>query len=409
MLYSARANDNFGMISLEEARLLIAKNCPPPAGPVSLPLSDSLGHALAEEVRAEEDAPPFDRAMMDGFAVRAADTSRTPVRLHVVGESRAGRPFRGRVSAGEGAAILTGAPVPEGADAVVPVEKTKPGEGGAVELQEAVKAGDHIARRGEDVRAGDLLLPPGTPIRPQELAVLAASGRARVRVVPVPAVSILPTGDELVPPERRPEFGQIRESNSYGLEAQARRRGFPPRRLPIAPDDPKKLREALERALAEGSCLLVSGGISVGTHDYVAGALAHLGAVQHFHGVSVKPGKPVWFGTLGRKAIFGLPGNPVSSFVIFELLVRPCLERMAGFPESRPERRGRFRGGPVGRNRRPQFVPALFREGAEDAEVEALPWKSSGDFYELARANALLRVPPEESPAPGSIVEFLPV
>lgn len=427
MLNTRLGTDNFRIverkkpISLEEALQILQKHAPKPQAPKRVGLESSLGYALAQEVRAPQDFPPFDRSMMDGYAFDARDAQKAPVRLRVVGESRAGRPFLGRLKSGEAVAILTGAAVPEGADTVLQIEKTQrpdSGEGSLgeeVELLEAVKPGQNIACRGEDQKKGDLLLASGQRIRPQEIAVLASAGCAQPSVFPLPRVAILPTGDELVPPGEEPAFGQIRESNSYALAAQAQRAGFQARRFPAAADDPAKLLAATREALEWADCLLVSGGISVGSYDYVAATFEKLGIASHFHGVDLKPGKPVWFGTVGPRAVFGLPGNPVSSFVIFELFVRPCLENMAGFARERVGmgttawRRARFAGGSANRVSRLQIAPACLRDGDSGLEIEAIPWTSSGDFFELSRADALVKIPANTVLAPGSLVEFLPI
>ncbi len=398
------------MISLEEARRIVLEKSNSPSRTETIELSESFSSVLAQELFADADAPPFDRAMMDGFAVHAQDLARSEnLQLRVVGESRAGKPFTGKINPGETISILTGAEVPVGANAVLPLEKVKALEPGVVQCLSVLKPGQHIARQGEDVKAGELLLGKGTWIRPQEIAVLAATGKARVEVFAKPRVSVLPTGDELVGVDQKPARGQIRESNSFCLQAQLRRMGINAQRFSPAPDDPAKLQSAIEQALENNDCLLLSGGVSVGVYDYVASALEKLGAIRHFHGVKLKPGKPVWFGSLEEKKIFGLPGNPVSSFVIFELLVRPCLEKMLGLPKLHGAQRAKFLGGKVVQNARLQAIPAMLREGQDGWGIKALAWSSSGDFYELTRANALMLVPPETVPANESVVEFFPI
>jgi molybdopterin molybdotransferase len=289
-----------------------------------VPLRGALDRIAAEDVRADEDLPPFDSSAMDGFAVVAGPAAELPV----VAESRAGRPSERGLEAGEAIRISTGAAVPAGADAVVPVERVEV-EDGRVRVPETVR-GANLRRAGEDVRAGEPVLSAGTRLGPAELAVLAALGRPSVRCGGVPRVVVLATGDELVEPGLPLEPGQIRNSNAYGLAAQAERAGARVVRTAVVRDDRAGTEAALEAALADADVVCVSGGVSVGPHDHVKPALAALGVEERFWRVALKPGKPTWFGARAGKLVFGLPGNPVSAMITFHLFARPALRGLAG-------------------------------------------------------------------------------
>ncbi len=319
------------MLSVEEAlaRVLAAI---PVLGSETVELTAALGRVLAEPVVAGRDLPPWDNSSMDGYAVRSADTSlasaERPVRLRILGELPAGAVAVRPVGAGEAYRILTGAPLPPGADAVVPQEEVRP-EGGAVVLSRPVAATTFVRPRGEDIRAGDPVLTPGTVLGPPALGVLAALGKALVRVHQRPRVAILSTGDELVDVDTAPGPGQIPNSNTYTLSAQVRQAGGVPVNLGIARDSREDLEERFRWGLA-ADMLVSSAGVSVGDRDFVREVMEKLGAEMDFWKVSMRPGKPLTFGRLGGRPFFGLPGNPVSSMVTFELFVRPALRRMAG-------------------------------------------------------------------------------
>ena len=311
------------LISIAEARQRVLAEARPLAAQ-EVALDDALGRTLAEEVRSGEDLPPFDSSAMDGFAVMAGPAAE----LAVVDESRAGRPAERAVGRGEAIRISTGAVVPAGADAVVPVERVELDDG-RVRVPETA-AGANVRRAGEDVRAGAVVLAPGTELGPAEVAVLASLGRARVRCGGVPRVAVLVTGDELVAPGEPLRPGQIRDSNAYALAAQASRAGARVISRAVVRDDRAATEDALGAALAQADVVCVSGGVSVGPHDHVKPALAALGVEERFWGVGLKPGKPTWFGTRAGKLVFGLPGNPVSAMVTFHLFARLALRRLAG-------------------------------------------------------------------------------
>lgn len=318
------------MLTVEEAReRILARFQPIGAEDVALP--DALGRVLARDAVAGEPLPAFTNSAMDGYAVRSTDTvgasPETPRALRLVGEVPAGRVYAGVVGAGETVRILTGAPVPDGADAVLQQELTTV-QGDEVRLLAEAPAGNNLRHPGEDVRVGDLLVPSGTEIGPAEIALLAALGVHPVRVTRRPRVAILATGDELAPLGETPLPGQIRESNSAYLAAAVRRAGGEPWLLGIAPDRADELRAMLAQARS-ADLILTSGGVSVGDYDLVKQMLDEQGGIE-FWRVRMRPGKPVAFGSLGETPLLGLPGNPVSAAVTFELFGRPAIRRMLG-------------------------------------------------------------------------------
>jgi len=300
----------------------------------SVHLGEALGRVLAEDVESAMDVPPFDSSAMDGYAVVAGAGGR----LDVVGESRAGHPAADRVRPGTAVRISTGALMPEGADAVVPVERVEEGADGAVVLPDS-DPGQNVRRAGEDVRSGELVMRAGTALGPGEVGVLASLGRASIRCAARPRVVLLVTGDELVEPGAALAPAQIYSSNAYALAAQVDGAGGLLVRREAVPDRAEATRAALERALEDADVVCVSGGVSVGPHDHVKGGLRDLGVDERFWGVRLKPGKPTWFGERDDTLAFGLPGNPVSAMVTFQLFVRPALRAMQGAPpgETRAE------------------------------------------------------------------------
>ena len=294
-----------------------------------VPLLSCLGRALAEPIRSAREIPPWANSSMDGYAVRAADTGSGPTRLAVVGAVAAGSMPDRAVGAGEAMRIFTGAPMPEGADAVVPQEDTDTA-GGHVTLRDRVSTGAYVRPRGEDLRVGDVVLEPGARIGPAEIGLLATLGYTQVLVHRRPRVAILSTGNELAELGREPGPGQIPNTNTYSLIAQVIETGGDPINLGIAADQLASIEERL-RWGAGADVLLSSAGVSVGDLDLVKDALTRAGADLHLWRVSMRPGKPITFGSLRGRPVFGLPGNPVSAMVTFELFVRPALRRMAGF------------------------------------------------------------------------------
>ncbi|HEV7888740.1 MAG TPA: gephyrin-like molybdotransferase Glp [Acidimicrobiales bacterium] len=321
------------MIPLDEARGVVLAGCfRLPAERV--PVDEALGLITSEAVVSAQAVPPFANTAMDGFAVRAADTAETPATLTVVGTVAAGSRDLVPVGQGEAVRIMTGAPIPPGADAVVMVERTQMTEdGGTVVVLQAASAGDHVRAPGEDVAVGQEVFPAGTELSPGHLGVLASIGVFDVSVFRRPRVGVLSTGDELVDDDRPLQPGQIRDSNRHTLLALVAQAGCTPVDLGVAPDDEAAITDAIERGLSQADALLTSGGVSVGDFDYVKVVLDKLsGGSMRWMQVAVKPAKPLAFGTVGGKPVFGLPGNPVSSMVSFELFARPGLRTLMGHP-----------------------------------------------------------------------------
>jgi len=327
------------LVPFDQARAAVLERLRPlPAREV--PLGDALGCVLADDVTAAEDLPPFANSAMDGFAVRAADlagaSDRGPIALEVTGEVFAGTARLPTVQAGGAARIMTGGPLPPGADAVVPVEQATV-DGDAVRIRLAPGERQFVREAGEDVRAGTVVLERGRVLDPAAVGMLASVGRRLVPVHPKPRVTVVSTGDELVDPGDPLGPGQIRDSNSWLLVAQARAAGADAFRCGKLRDDPEALRRGFALAAAEGDLVLTSGGVSVGERDYTKQVLAELGDVRSFR-VAMQPGMPQAFGFAAGTPLYGLPGNPVSCFVVFEVLVRPALRRLAGHPDDRLDR-----------------------------------------------------------------------
>jgi len=320
------------LIEIDAARELVLA-CAERLGSEPVELRAALGRVLAADVASPHAVPPFDNSAMDGFAVRSTDVREAgphaPVSLRIVDESRAGHPARRELGRGEAIAISTGAAMPKGADAVVPVERTVASSAG-VEVLAAAAAGNDVRYAGDDLRAGELVIEAGSAIGAAQLGALASVGAAEVECVRRPRVSLVVTGDELLEPGESPRAGAIYDSNAFSVGALAQRCGAVLRRPATVADDPAATRDALERALEETDVLVVCGGMSVGAHDHVRQSLAALGVRERFWGIALKPGKPTSFGTHAASLVFGLPGNPVSAMVTFALLVAPALRAMQG-------------------------------------------------------------------------------
>jgi molybdopterin molybdotransferase len=398
-------------LSFEEAlatvrQELTAAELEPPVEAV--PLRSASGRFLAEDVLADRDYPPFNRSIRDGFAVRSSEIRVPPVQLVRRGEVRAGEQFTGDVGPGECVEIMTGAPVPAGADAVVMVEHVRV-DGSRVEISRPVVHWENVVLQGSEARAGSVVLRRGRRLGAGEIGLLASVGHDPVRVARQPEVAILPTGDEVVPLDRRPEWFQIRNSNAQALAAQVAAAGGRPRLMPVAPDEKESLRRLVEEGLGL-DLLLLSGGVSMGKYDFVEKVLAELGAEFAFRSVAIRPGKPLVFGRVGEKYFFGLPGNPVSTFVTFELFVRPAIAMLSGGEFAHPvflrARLGKpFRHG----HRLTAFMPARVEMRGGDPVIELVGWQGSGDLVGAAAANCFLVVRPGQTElTTGDWVDVLP-
>lgn len=399
------------MIPVKEALRIVVEKASPLASE-RVALDEALGRVLAEDVFADMDLPPFDRAQMDGYAVRSADLSEMPARLRVVGEAAAGNGWRGTLRTGEAVRIMTGAPLPAGADSVQQVEVTREEQSGEVVFVErATEPGQFYVPRASEIREGERVLEAGEQINAARMAVLASFGYARVPVRRRPRVAVLATGTELVPVEAKPGEDQIRDSNSYSLAAYARLAGADVERLPFAGDDPELLREEVERAAARSDLLVLSGGVSMGRYDFTKSALHALGAELFFERVALRPGKPTVFARLpSGTLVFGLPGNPVSVSVTFNLFARTALRVMQGARDAEPFEETAVLSRPAkGAAERVSYLPAaLSTDPAGRLLAEPLKWGGSSDFVAFARAVALVIVPAGvKTVEPGSVVKVV--
>ena len=372
-----------GLLTIDDALALVLDHVQALPGEAAA-VADAAGRVLAEDARARVDLPPFPSSAMDGYAVRAEET---PGSLVVAGQSAAGRPAQAPLASGQAIAISTGAVVPDDADAVVPVERVQR-DGDAV-VVERVEVGENVRPRGGDIREGATVVPAGTTCGPAQLGALAAAGLATVHCARRPRVAVLATGSELRTPGESLGPGEIYESNTVMLAAQLRRAGADAEVLGAVADDAEATRAALERGLA-ADVLLTSGGVSVGEHDLVRGLLAELGAVEVFWRVAVKPGKPLAFSTRASTLVFGLPGNPVSSFVGFELFVRPALAALQGARDPAPAFLPGRLGVTVARN---AARDELVRARVEDGVVQPLRGQESHMIARAALATALVLIP----------------
>ena len=372
---------------------------------VEIALHDADGRALAEDVRADRDYPPFDKSLMDGYAARCADLAANPqATLNVVGEIAAGQEAARGVGPGEAFAIMTGAPMPDSADCVVPVEDVEVLAGSVRVLRAAATPGRFVARQGSDVRAGETVLAAGTRLGPAQVAVAASVGAARVRVIDWPRVGVLATGDEIVPIDAPPTRAQIRNSNSLMLVSLLRRLGCHVAEVRFAPDDPHDISESIGFGMAACDVLFVTGGMSMGKYDYVPRILAERGVNLRITKLRIKPGKPFVFGVHDEGFVFGLPGNPVSGFVCTVRLAARLLARLRG-ADPEPRWVSATLLAPLKPNGPREFYqPVVLSEQG----ITPLEWKGSADVYTLAAANALLvRAESEPARAAGDVVRVL--
>ena len=393
------------LLTVEEAwRQILSRVQTLPSEPTLL--ATAVGRVLAEEARSAVDLPPFASSAMDGFAVRAADT---PGTFPVVGRIAAGRPATRALEAGEAMAIATGGVVPTGADAVVPIEYVVQHDN-SVEIAGGIERGAHLRPRGGDVAEGDVVVRAGTVLRPAELGALAAAGVGEVVCAKRPRAAVVSTGTELRRPGESLEPGQIFEANGVMLAAALASAGAAVEPPASVADDERAHRDALEHGL-EADVLVTSGGVSVGPHDLVRKIEAELGVDEVFWKVAVKPGKPISFGIRGSTLVFGLPGNPVSSLVCFELFVRPAVLALQGAREPGPVFAPGELAVAVRRNpERDEFVRSRLRVDAERALLEPLAGQESHMIARAAAADALVFVPRGDGELPeGSIVRYLPL
>jgi len=368
-----------------------------PLPPYEQPLLEALGLPICEDVTSSIDLPGFDNSAMDGYAVYAADTASAtesdPVRLPVVGESAAGQTKAYALSPGQSVKIMTGAPLPTGADAVVPIEWTDGGRA-TVEIRQAPSPGTHVRPRGDDIRAGDLVLAEGTTIGPRQTMILAAIGRNQVRARPRPRVVVLSTGSELREPGVTLGFDSIYDSNSFALAAAARAADAIAYRVGIVTDDPQELTDTLSDQLVRADLVVTSGGVSMGDYDVVKDVLGRLGTVE-FAEVAMQPGKPQGFGTIGDDdtPIFTLPGNPVSSYVSFEVFVLPAIRRMMGkLPYRRPLVQATCTETMRSPSGKRQFARGQFEVTGHGAQVTPVGGHGSHLIGGLSQSNALIVV-----------------
>jgi molybdopterin molybdotransferase len=356
-----------------------------PLGTEEIQIKSALGRVLAEKVYSDVDIPPFNRSAMDGFAVNSKDPSNV---FEIIEDIPAGRVPKKRIRFGQSARIMTGAMLPKGADRVVKVENTKL-LGSFIEIIKFEKK-SNVSLRGEDVREGQLVLKKGTKIRPQEAAMLATVGRTRIKVYRQPKVAVISTGSEIVEPYKKPGQGQIRNSNSSMLMLQLKRLGIDAKYLGIAKDDFSVTEKLVRKGLRESDILILSGGVSVGDYDFVADVLKKCGVRILFNKIAVKPGKPTTFGVKGRKYVFGLPGNPVSVLVIFELFVVPFIDRLVNRATKNKFSKYKLLSDFKRRSaKREQYFPVIFKKGG----AAPIVFHGSAHMQALTQADGIMLVP----------------
>jgi molybdopterin molybdotransferase len=402
---------NAQMISVAEA-IQIVRQHTSLLGTEEVELQHALGRVLAQDIVADSDLPPFDRSQMDGYAVRAEDVTSAPVRLRIVGESAAGRGWHNELGEGEAVRIMTGAPVPAGADSVQQVELTHElRDGTVVELLETVELGRSIVKRGAEIQANETVLSAGTTVNAAMMAVLAAFGYAKVKVSRRPRVAVLATGSELVPVDQKPGQDQIRDSNNYSIAAYAELAGAVSERLPLAGDETSLLKKEITDAAESCDMIVTSGGVSMGVYDVTKSALKELDAELFFERVALRPGKPTVFARLPNGTlVFGLPGNPVSVSVTFNLFARAALLAMQGATEPvLKQETAALARSVTGTVERESYLPAQLTTN-DDGQLIAFPlkWGGSSDFVAFAVTTALVIVPADvKSIEAGSLVKVL--
>jgi molybdopterin molybdotransferase len=408
------------VLSFEDARHTVEQQAAlvRPVGTESVGLPSAARRVLAEAITADRDLPPFPRSTRDGYAVRSVDVAHVPATLEVIAEIKAGEKtanLPANIGTGQTAAIMTGAPVPDGADAVVMVEYSSV-RGKRVEISRSIQPGENVVPRGAEARSHSVLVEQGRCLNDAAIALAASAGKSELSVYKRPRVAILTTGDEIVDVDTVPGATEIRNSNSYSLAVQIREAGGDPVTLPIAPDEPKQLRDLIEQGLG-ADLLLMTGGVSMGRYDLVEQVLSELQADFLFTGAQIQPGRPVVFGKCGArvperekpaKYFFGLPGNPVSTMVTFELFARPMLEGLAGMsPRKLVFVYVRLKSEIKVKPGLKRFLPAILSGEFENTQVELVAWQGSGDIAAAARANCYIVIPPDREIM--RACEFVPI
>lgn len=396
------------MLNPDEARARILASCTPLCEGQTIPLRTAAGRVLAQDVSSDVDMPPFRKSAMDGFAISYADLAEPErVPLTCIGESRAGVPFQGEVPLGTCVEIYTGAEVPDACDLVVMVEQTHR-EGDKVEVDGLHRVQQNICAKAEDLEVGRRVKSAGHRLSPTDLSVLAAVGCDPVPVWRQPRVTILTTGDELVPPTQTPGTGQIRETNTLHLAALAERAGAEVNCLGLVRDEPEQLVQSFGEALEDADVVLTTGGVSMGRYDLVAEAFLELGVEQVFHKIAIKPGKPLWFGKRGRTLVFALPGNPVSCLLDHEVFVRPALARLEGASVEEIDLRvGRWNGPSPRSGPRQQHLPVTVTQDDEGCDLlTPIDWSGSADIVGLSTATALAVVEPGIEAQTGDLLPY---
>lgn len=377
------------MLTYEKALEKLLASIPSPEK-VCQPLLASRGQVLAATVKADLDLPPFDKSFVDGYALKSTDVEQVPVELQITGQVAAGSKKLSSVTPGHAVQVMTGAPLPRGADAVQMVEKTRLVKPGVVQILEPLEEGKNVSLRASEIAFGSTALHPGTVIGPAEIGVLATFGRQEVPVYASPSAALFSTGNEVVDVSQTPEFGQIRNSNAHMLSAQCSNLGIDVTVFPVVRDDPEQVRQAIKEGL-EYDLSIFSGGVSMGEYDYVPGVLAEEGVSIVFHKASIRPGKPLLLGRKDDRVVFGLPGNPVSAFVTFELFVRPAVRYWMGFPEPHTRSvQAELTESVRQSSGRKFFKPARTTWEEGRFRAEPIQTKGSSDLVGFARTNSLL-------------------
>jgi molybdopterin molybdotransferase len=403
-LHMSASATHSSVLSFEEALQMVEAQTSTlsPRGHEVVDLLHSIGRVLAEPITADRDIPPFPRSTRDGYAVRTTDLHQLPAKLTVIGEIKAGASAGNlpeKINSGEAISIMTGAPVPNGADAVVMVEYTSQ-QGNSVEITKSVAPGENIVPQGAEAQRSSLLVDRGARLNEANIALAASVGKSRLQVFVRPRVAVLATGDEIVDVDAEIGPTQIRNSNTYSLSAQIQQAGGEPVVLAIAPDEPRRLRQLIEEGL-QSDLLLMTGGVSMGRYDLVEQVLSEMNAEFFFTGAKIQPGRPIVFGRVAQKYFFGLPGNPVSTMVTFELFARPMLEGLAGMaPRPLIFLHARLKSDIRVKTGLRRFLPALLSGQYENSQVELVRWHGSGDIAAQSRSNCLVVVPPDREHIP---------